>query len=44
MGEKARGLIGHHVFILDGWLRLLHDIAGPTSGTFDAFGVRGFEM
>jgi hypothetical protein len=44
MGEKARGLITHHVFLLDGRLRLLHDTAGPTLGTFGAFGVRGFEM
>jgi hypothetical protein len=44
MGEKARGLIAHHVFLLDGRLRLLRDTAGPTLGAFGAFGVRGFEM
>jgi hypothetical protein len=44
MGEMTRNLIMHQVSPVDGRPRLLHNTAGPTLGTFGAFGVRGFEI
>jgi hypothetical protein len=38
MGEKARSLITRQVSPVDERLRLLHDTAGPTLGTFGTLG------